>query len=561
MFDRSATSGDPWQHTPGARPDPRATRALDELGRIVDSGDAAAANRFIRRTWSTLLRAGIEALRRRLLDIDQRERSGYPLILLLQAIATLPSRFRRAHAVRYFLQAVRTARAQGDAIDPIDGALVQAGDAVACRVVGPHSRARRTAAAAAEQLRQLDAAQLAEVGGTALLFCQVGRSAYAAGDTAEALALFEEGLSAVDLDDPDEGFGNLAMLSGIHALDGELSVAAEYLELARTGHWPERVTRDYSGTFYRLAEATAALEAEDPALAEHHLGLMDHDPRTIEDWITIAGVAALIGVAAGRSPEALAELEQTVAHRGREGRSARARAALAPIRALLETSQGTPGSAIATLRRDAECDGGSGGSGSGGSGGLGRATACVALARALLAHDKPLEALQRAQRLPHLSHDGPPPVRLELEALVIELAARLRIPSRAPGLSLPRRVGNLAATNGLRMPLLLLPPQDFAAVRDSLIGAGFSELYGPSSRGLIEQPHRLSQLTSRERVVFDLIAAGASPQEIATSQFVSINTVKTQTRSIYRKLSLGGREELIVFASQLGLPAAPHSPE
>ena len=536
-------------------------RALDELGRIVDAGDAAAANRFVRRSWSTLLRSDIEALRRRLLDIDQRERGRFPLILLLQAIATLPSRFRRAHAVRYFLQAVRTARAQGDEIDPIDGALVRAGDAVACRVVGPHTRARRTAALAAEELRQLDAAQLAEVGGTALLFCQVGRSVYAAGDTAEALALFEEGLSAVDLDDPAEGFGNLAMLCGIHALDGELPVAAEYLELARTAQWPEDVTRGYSGTFYRLAEASAALESEDPALAERHLGLMDHDPRTIEDWITIAGVAALIGVTAGRSPEALAELEQTVSHRGREGRSARARAGLAPIRALLETAQGAPGTAIATLRRDADCSG-TGGDGRAGSGASthGHAAACVALARALLAHDKPLEALQQAQRLPHLG-DGQPAVRLELEALAIELAARLRIPSRAPGLSLPRRVGNLAASNGLRMPLLLLPPQDFAAVRDALIEAGFSRLYGPRSRALIEQPHRLSQLTSRERVVFDLIAAGASPQEIAASQFVSINTVKTQTRSIYRKLSLGGREELIVFAAQLGLPAAPHSAE
>ncbi|WP_427870048.1 LuxR C-terminal-related transcriptional regulator [Leucobacter luti] len=544
MFDRSATSGDPWQHRPDERPDPRAIRALDELGRIIDAGDAAAANRYVRRSWSTLLRGDIESLRRRLLDIDQRQRSTYPLILLLQAIATLPSRFRRAHAVRYFLQAVRTARALGDAMDPIDRALVHTGDAVACRVVGPHSRARKTAAVAAEQLRQLDASQLAEVGGTALLFCQAGRSVNAAGDTAEALALFEEGLSAVNLDDPDEGFGNLAMLCGIHALDGELAVAGDYLEFARTGPWSEQVTRGYSGTWYRLAEAIAALEREDPGLATRHLDLMDHDPRTIEDWITIAGVAALIGVAAGRGPEALSELEQTVAYRGREGRSPRARAALAPIRALLETAQGAPGTAVATLKRD----------------GAQGAVACVALARALLALDKPLDALQQAQRLPHLA-DGPPPVRFELEALAIELAARIRIPSRSPGRSLPRRIGHLATANGLRLPLMLLPPEDFAAVRDCLIEAGFAGVYGPHTRGLIEQPHRLSKLTSRERVVFDLIAAGASPQEIATSQFVSINTVKTQTRSIYRKLSLGGREELIVFATQLGLPEAPRTGE
>ncbi|HWQ11242.1 MAG TPA: LuxR C-terminal-related transcriptional regulator, partial [Roseiflexaceae bacterium] len=61
------------------------------------------------------------------------------------------------------------------------------------------------------------------------------------------------------------------------------------------------------------------------------------------------------------------------------------------------------------------------------------------------------------------------------------------------------------------------------------------------------------QLTEREREVLRLFAAGMTSQEIAQHFVVSINTVKTQLKSIYSKLDAHSRSEAVARARALGL--------
>ena len=64
-------------------------------------------------------------------------------------------------------------------------------------------------------------------------------------------------------------------------------------------------------------------------------------------------------------------------------------------------------------------------------------------------------------------------------------------------------------------------------------------------------PHReplLEPLSARERKVLRLLATGLSNAEIAAELVVSINTVRTQARSIYRKLNVKNRHEAVVIA-------------
>ncbi|MBO1752331.1 helix-turn-helix transcriptional regulator [Actinotalea sp. BY-33] len=56
------------------------------------------------------------------------------------------------------------------------------------------------------------------------------------------------------------------------------------------------------------------------------------------------------------------------------------------------------------------------------------------------------------------------------------------------------------------------------------------------------------QLSERERLVLIELARTASHQEIAQTLVVSINTVKTQVRSIYRKLGTRTRSETLAAA-------------
>lgn len=60
----------------------------------------------------------------------------------------------------------------------------------------------------------------------------------------------------------------------------------------------------------------------------------------------------------------------------------------------------------------------------------------------------------------------------------------------------------------------------------------------------------LEPLSARERKVLRLLAAGLSNAEIAAELVVSINTIRTQARSIYHKLHVKNRHEAVALARQ-----------
>jgi LuxR family maltose regulon positive regulatory protein len=60
-------------------------------------------------------------------------------------------------------------------------------------------------------------------------------------------------------------------------------------------------------------------------------------------------------------------------------------------------------------------------------------------------------------------------------------------------------------------------------------------------------------LSNRELAVLQLLAAGLSNREIAEELYLSINTVKTHTKSIYGKLNVRSRTQAANRARELGL--------
>ena len=60
-------------------------------------------------------------------------------------------------------------------------------------------------------------------------------------------------------------------------------------------------------------------------------------------------------------------------------------------------------------------------------------------------------------------------------------------------------------------------------------------------------------LTRRELVVLGHLSEDVTLEEIATTLFVTRNTVKSQVRSLYRKLGVSTRADAVAWARAAGL--------
>ncbi len=78
------------------------------------------------------------------------------------------------------------------------------------------------------------------------------------------------------------------------------------------------------------------------------------------------------------------------------------------------------------------------------------------------------------------------------------------------------------------------------------VGMGMT-MFAPTS----EQPAPL--LSEREREVLDLIAAGSTNREIASTLYLSPHTVKEHTSALYRKLGARNRADAVQRAQRVGL--------
>jgi LuxR family maltose regulon positive regulatory protein len=85
--------------------------------------------------------------------------------------------------------------------------------------------------------------------------------------------------------------------------------------------------------------------------------------------------------------------------------------------------------------------------------------------------------------------------------------------------------------------------QQAAAVRERLSGVA------PRRRGT----GMVEQMTGREMSVLRLLPSSLTTREIADELYLSLNTIKTHTRSLYRKLGVQTRHEAIEEARRQGL--------
>lgn len=501
----------------------------------IRAGDLAAANETLMRSWVDLLEG--DAPRRTgalLASLDARALSRYPLLLLRAGVGHYASVDRRARSWQYLARASAAAHSGLVGARPGERVMLLTGESIGFRLARRLTFADAAARSALKLLSSAPLEELERIGHLPSLLAQLGRSCFEAGNVRDATSAFTRGLSEA-APGSREGFSNIAMLAGIPALEGEVLEAERRIRTVHEPVWARALEEHgsgYLGVHLRLAEAVVALERFDTDAAERALAQVGCDPDTIEWWATIAAVEATALLVRGQPAEALAHLEGWMRRRGGDPDARKGPRELVTLRATLQLSLGYVDLAAKTLHRH---------------GSARSVDVQVASARVDLARGR-LHAALNALRSLEIDAHSP---RLQAEALAIEAAALLRLPPLPRREAAIDRLAAMLARTGMAIPVALLPKSDFERVADALARRRWSRPL--AARALLDDIVPLT-LTRRERVLLDALAQpDATRASIAAEMHVSVNTVKTQLQSLYRKLGVSTREAALAVASERNL--------
>jgi LuxR family maltose regulon positive regulatory protein len=188
--------------------------------------------------------------------------------------------------------------------------------------------------------------------------------------------------------------------------------------------------------------------------------------------------------------------------------------------------------------------------------------AAAALARALLAAENPEAARNALDAAPSGEQD---PDGVLVESLLVDAQLSYESGDRARGRRYLERALRLSEREQFRLqfgmergwlrPVLRREPDLAQAHRRVLEPdlVSVSQIVATQPGALEELPVIVEKLSEREREVLEHVSAMESTAEIASEMYISVNTVKTHLKSIYRKLSVTHRGEAVRRARQFGL--------
>ena len=156
------------------------------------------------------------------------------------------------------------------------------------------------------------------------------------------------------------------------------------------------------------------------------------------------------------------------------------------------------------------------------------------------------------------------PLRVRLQACLIDAQLSYSGGDRAQGRRALASALRLAQREQLKVPFIMERGWIRQALRDDPgLADSYQRVFAPAGRpdqlpAPPDVPHQaaivvVEQLSEREREVLRHVSGMLSTAEVATEMYISVNTVKTHLRSIYRKLAATHRGEAVRRARQLEL--------
>jgi len=466
----------------------------------------------------------------------------YPFLALVLALAYNTSGMHRVRALEMFGMAVASAHLIGNRAEPVDRVFLLTLQSVALRVVGQSERAQAAAEQALQLLAELPIEAFDQIAPQVpTLLNHNGLTLFYCGRLDAALAAFQRSYTMSSTGGARTAFLALAYASGVHAVAGDGPEAARLLAEIDAQPWPAAWRDDQFGSMYRVARAFLALERFDFDGAREQIAAVTAQPDPGEHWALIAYLQALIDLGGGRAEAASIALDSAIARRGgKRPLPPFIRAQLSVAQATIYQAAGHPAQAESVLAA------------------LPRACnpwLVAARSRAALVTGRAEMALQILTDDVSAFRSGPP--RQRVEAYLLAAAAAARMGRMDTALSCAERADGLMADRGLRFPLMLVPRADLEALTTLAAERGVPALRdmltGIVVPSVLPDRIRVVNLTDRETVVLGQLAHTGNTAEIAAALFVSVNTIKSQLRSLYRKLGAGSREEALLVAREAAL--------
>jgi ATP/maltotriose-dependent transcriptional regulator MalT len=150
----------------------------------------------------------------------------------------------------------------------------------------------------------------------------------------------------------------------------------------------------------------------------------------------------------------------------------------------------------------------------------------------------------------HLALSEAQPWNNRIDLMLISASANLHAGDRETAQRRFDQAASMAERTGVRIPFASLPRRDLlelGRLRPALVG----QIPEQSSR--YPEPEVVIPLSRREHHVLAELAGDQTLPEIARTLSVSTNTLKSQLRSVYRKLGVGNRQEAVALARRTGL--------
>ncbi|MER7377482.1 LuxR C-terminal-related transcriptional regulator [Streptomyces lanatus] len=410
-------------------------------------------------------------------------------------------------------------------------ALLQA---LAARLAGSPKRAEQAVRAALELEREVPA-QLLEKHPElpALLLTHLGSARLWAGrfeDARAALGTVADSTAGAATALPREE--SLEHLALIDYLDGWPTRAERKAVAAMTETERFSLPRASVSALGRLVLAAVAVDRNE--LAEAEALLDEANESAPHDPVTAAGRAiatARLLLARGKARAALAATERAVTA---DTASPWERGHAALIASAAHLAEGRPDDAAEVLRPVAGE----------------QPTCAVGAARAHLAAGDADTALELLDVIGAEADTGP-------AVLVRATLLRAQAAHEAGDLATTRRLLARALTDARRERLRLPFLEAGAWLGPYLAGAPLRELaagwFMPGSASGEPAPLMVEHLSGRELDVLERLAQLMSTEDIAADLYVSVNTVKTHLKSVYRKLSVNRRGDAVRRARELHL--------